>query len=59
MVEQSGGALEGLGTEVAAIGSLVVVAPLVVGEPGRPPEALATVQTPEGMVRLLGLLGRA
>lgn len=59
MVEQSGGALEGLGAEVAAVGSLIVVAPLVVGESGRPPKALSTVQTLERMVRLLGLLCRA
>lgn len=34
MVEQSRGAFEGLGAEVAAVGSLIVVAPLMVGEPG-------------------------
>lgn len=56
VVEQSRGAFEGLGAEVAAVWSLIVVAPLVVGQPGRPPEALATVHTLEGMVRLLRLL---
>lgn len=50
MIEQSRRTLEGLGAQVAAVGSLIVVAPLVVGEPGRPPEAFATVQTLEGMV---------
>lgn len=59
MVQQSRGAFEGLGTEVAAVGSLIVVTPLVVGEPGRPPKALATVHTLEGMIRMLRVLGRA
>ena len=58
MVEQCGGALEGLGTEVAAVGPLIVVAALVVRQPGRPAEALAADQTFEGMVRLLLVLGR-
>lgn len=53
MVEESRGPLEGLGAEVTAVRSLIVVAPLVVREPGRPPEALAAVHTLEGMVRLL------
>lgn len=56
VVEQSRGALEGLGAKVAAVWSLIVVAPLVVGQPGRPSEALPTVHTLEGMVRLVGLL---
>lgn len=34
VVEESRGALEGLGAEVAAVRSLIVVAPLVVSEPG-------------------------
>lgn len=59
MVEQSRGAFKGLGAEVAAVRPLIVVTPLVVGQPGRPPETLPTVHTLEGMVRLLGLLGRA
>lgn len=59
VVEQSRGALEGLGAEGAAVWSLIVVAPLVVCQPGRPPEALPTVHALEGVVRLLGLLGRA
>lgn len=59
MIEQSRGALKGLGTEVTAVRSLIVVAPLVVGQPGRPSEALPTVHTLEGMIRLLGLLCRA
>lgn len=56
VVQESRGTLEGLGAEVAAVRSLIVVAPLVVGEPGRPPEALAAVHTLEWMIRLLRLL---
>lgn len=34
VIEQSRGAFEGLGTEVAAVGPFIVVAPQVVGQPG-------------------------
>lgn len=54
VVEECRGALEGLGAEVAAVRPLVVVAALMVGQSGRPFEALSTIQALE---RVFGVLG--